>query len=339
MNPKLEELVRKHAEYLKGYDDEEMVKNGAVFIENTILENADEDIEEDELCKIASQTYQHIHTSLPLVGVQVCQAREDKDDDNKEKYSGFALRFSNATEADGKKTVAFKIEQFKEEPQERKLKVRWGKEVEEEMKWHLGPHDIDIKEELRDLIAYEVSAEITRMCNLKVHEIVEEEISWEYPSENPKNLNMENGKFQQEVFRTLYTSILSGSETIARKTKMGPGNTFMASPRAMVALQSLGEFEEVNPTDKEVIFQPVAMTGTLNGAKCVRDTFYYSDKDSDDDSVLIGYKGERPSEAGVILLLNSISFEGTGVKLKYAFAIDEQSKDFYSKVNASFKGD
>jgi len=204
--------------------------------------------------------------------------------------------------------VGMTIEQKEIVARTRKLKARWSIEVEQDLG---AMHNLDFEEEIMDLMAYEIAAEIDREL---VNRIVNAAkaggtLNWDYgaigvPVSGANPLQVADGRWQQEKFRTLYTTILNAAEEIARTTRMGPGNWVIVSPRVAVALQSLPDFQfaPVKGTVDPLKFG-VAEVGTLgNGMKVYRDTFAYSAPagSGGDDYAVVGYKGGKESETGII---------------------------------------
>jgi hypothetical protein len=52
MSEKMENLVEKYVDYLKGYDSDDMVSNGAQFMHNSWIYNSNPNLSKDELCYV-----------------------------------------------------------------------------------------------------------------------------------------------------------------------------------------------------------------------------------------------------------------------------------------------
>jgi hypothetical protein len=204
--------------------------------------------------------------------------------------------------------VGMTIEQKEIVARTRKLKARWTIEVEQDLG---AMHNIDFEEEIMDLMAYEIAQEIDRELVGRIVNaaLAGGRLTWNYGSvgiqQSGNALQTADGRWQQEKFRTLYTTILNAAEEIARSTRMGPGNWVIVSPRVAVALQSLPDFQfaPVKGTVDPLKFG-VAEVGTLgNGMKVYRDTFAYSATPANalgEDYAVVGYKGGKESETGII---------------------------------------
>jgi hypothetical protein len=183
----------------------------------------------------------------------------------------------------------------------RKLKARWSIEAEQDLS---AMHNMDFEEEMMDLMAYEIAQEIDRelVARIKVAAQRGGTLTWNYGQVGTAQTGNADGRWEQEKFRTLYTQILNAAEEIARATRMGPGNYCIVSPKVAVALQALPDFQfaPVKGTVDSLKFG-VAEVGTLgNGIKVYRDTFAYGAANGGTDFVVVGYKGSKESETGIV---------------------------------------
>ena len=328
MNPQMEELLKKYAKYLSDYTSDTAIRNGALFIDNTLKENEGSSIPEETLCRIASDVNRNIHYSNSLIGIQACQ--EKVDDDGKVITLGYALRFCGETKnEDGMDEVGLEIKQYKKELKTEPLKVKMLPKDSPQIKEINALHEIDAEKELEDLVCWEIASELTQRCNASVKSVIKNETDWSYSGVGDKS-----ERWKKEVFRTLYTTMLNASEKIARDTRQGPGNVYFVSPKACVALQSLKEFEPAKIDENVIMGVLFGEIGQIHGTKIIRDTFAYVD--SGKDTVIIGYKGSRESEAGVMLLLHSIIIgDDNRISIKYAL-ITEGAEDYYHRINVDF---
>jgi hypothetical protein len=203
--------------------------------------------------------------------------------------------------------VGMTIEQKEIVARTRKLKAIWSIEVEQDLS---AMHSLDFEEEMMDLMAYEIAQEIDRELVGRIINAAKAggEFTWSYGSVGQPTsgaaLGAADGRWQQEKFRTLYTTILNAAEEIGRSTRMGPGNWCIVSPRVAVALQSLPDFQ-FSPVKGQVnsLKFGVAEVGSFaSGIKVYRDTFAYGSGNGStgSDFVVVGYKGSRESETGII---------------------------------------
>jgi len=199
--------------------------------------------------------------------------------------------------------VGLSIERMSIVARTRKLKARWTIEAEQDLS---AMHNMDFEEEMMDYMAYEIAQEIDRelVARIKVAAQRGGTLTWDYGAVGiPTGSGATaDGRWEQEKFRTLYTQILNAAEEIARATRMGPGNYCIVSPKVAVALQSLPDFQfaPVKGTVDSLKFG-VAEVGSLgNGIKVYRDTFAYGAANGGTDFVVVGYKGSKEAESGII---------------------------------------
>lgn len=171
----------------------------------------------------------------------------------------------------------------------RKLRSRWSLEVAQDLK---AMHGLDLEEEMLDILAYEITAEIDREIVNTINAVAVSS-AWDYDS--PMDAD---GRWQSEKFRTLYNMIVRKANRIAILTRRGAGNFVIASPYACAALETLSSFV-IHPTDGDMntLVAGVSRMGSLDGRLTVfRDTFAAT------DYVTVGYKGPSEYDAGIIYL-------------------------------------
>jgi hypothetical protein len=197
-------------------------------------------------------------------------------------------------------------------------------------------HGLDLEEEMMDILAYEITAEIDREILNKVNSVAVAS-SWDYPS----TVSSDEGRWQAEKFRTLYSNIVRKANLIAINTRRGAGNFVVVSPMTCAALEGLSSFV-LWPVDGQInsLVTGVSKIGSLDGRITVyRDTFATS------DYATVGYKGPSEYDAGVIylpyvqLLVSKTVFEQSfhpTVGLMSRYALYEHifgSNLYYQKIN------
>ncbi len=227
--------------------------------------------------------------------------------------------------------VNMTVEKAQVEAKTRKLRSRWSLEVAQDLK---AMHGLDLEEEMMDILAYEITAEIDRELVTKINTVAVS-AGWDYT-----NINDADGRWQAEKYRTLYSMIVRKANSIAVNTRRGAGNFVIASPMTCAALEGLSSFV-LWPTDGEVntLVSGVAKLGSLDGRITVyRDTFAAS------DYCTVGYKGPSEYDAGIIylpyvqLMVSKTIFEQSfhpTVGLMSRYAIHEHifgSKNYYQKI-------
>jgi len=175
----------------------------------------------------------------------------------------------------------------------RKLKARWTLEAQQDL---ANMHNVDVEEELTDLLAYEIAAEIDlEIKNRIIIRAVQGGIlTWDYGTVGTAN-GSADGRWEQEKFRTLYTVMLKASNEIAVATRRGAGNFVIASPGVVAALESLDNFL-ISPVAASLNTEVsgVAKVGTLGRFTVYRDSF------AAQDYAVVGYKGPKDNDAGII---------------------------------------
>lgn len=175
----------------------------------------------------------------------------------------------------------------------RKLKARWTLEAQQDL---ANMHNVDVEEELTDLLAYEIAAEIDlEIKNRIIYRAVQGGVlQWNYGTVGNAN-GSADGRWEQEKFRTLYTVLLKASNEIAVATRRGAGNFVIASPGVVAALESLDNFL-MSPISASLNTEVsgVCKVGTLGRFTLYRDSF------AAQDYAVCGYKGPKDNDAGII---------------------------------------
>lgn len=175
----------------------------------------------------------------------------------------------------------------------RKLKARWTLEAQQDL---ANMHNVDVEEEMTDLLAYEIAAEIDLEIKNRiiVRAVQGGVLTWDYGTVGSAN-GSADGRWEQEKFRTLYTVLLKASNEIAVATRRGAGNFVIASPGVVAALESLDNFL-MSPVSASLNTEVsgVAKVGTLGRFTLYRDSF------AAQDYAVVGYKGPKDNDAGII---------------------------------------
>ena len=189
--------------------------------------------------------------------------------------------------------VQFTLEKTQVSAQTRKLRSRWSLEVAQDLK---AMHGLNIEEEMMDILAYEITAEIDREVVARLRTSAagnanSSTISW------TSSANFD-GRWEAEKYRNLYNRLVRNANKIAISTRRGPGNFVVANPTVCAALEATSAFT-IAPVKNNVdtAKMGVSFIGSLDGRlKLYRDTFATSDE------ALVGYKGNSAYDAGVIYL-------------------------------------
>jgi hypothetical protein len=184
----------------------------------------------------------------------------------------------------------FSLEKAVVEATERKMASQWSLELAEDVK---KMHGLDVDGEMVNIISYELQAEIDRQL---LTEMVLAAINAGFASTwSPASAD---GRNQMERIGTLYTHILDKKQDVAVRTRLGPANFMIASPKVCALIERFQDFtnwsgKENNNVDTNQM--GVAKIGMLkSGIKVMRDTF------AGGNYVLLGHKGKIPSYNGII---------------------------------------
>ena len=232
--------------------------------------------------------------------------------------------------------VNMTVEKTQVEAKTRKLRSRWSLEVSQDMK---AMHGLDLEEEMMDILAYEITAEIDReliaAIDTTVHNVLNYHRTWSFTTSATQT-----GRWEMERYRELYHYLIRRCQDIAINTRRGSGNWIVGNPRAVAILETLAAFT-IAPVAGDVNTAPtgVSRIGSLDGRLTIyRDTFQAVDQ------FLIGYKGPSEYDTGVIylpyiqLLASQATFENSfnpSVGLMSRYAIHNHifgAKNYYQKV-------
>jgi len=191
----------------------------------------------------------------------------------------------------GIREISMTLEKAQVEAGTRKLKSRWSVEVSQDLK---AMHGLNIEEEMMDILAYEITAEIDRELIAKIKESANlntSSVAVDYQTDF-------DGRWEAEKYRNIYNLIIRKANQIAIDTRRGAGNFVIASPVMCAALESSSSFT-IAPVNADVNTNSigVAKVGSLDGRLMVyRDTF------ATVDDIVIGYKGGSSYDTGIIYL-------------------------------------
>jgi hypothetical protein len=193
-----------------------------------------------------------------------------------------------ALEGQPGKRMSIQILKAPVEAKSRKLSARWTFEAAQDAQAQQG---IDIEAEIMAALAQEITTEIDQeiLASLRALATVEETYD--------QSLVSGTATFVGDEHAALAIQINRVANKIAQRTRRGAGNWAVVSNQALTILQSAttsafartteGTFEA--PTNTKFV-------GTLNGAMRIYVDAYMPDS-SDDNQVLIGYKGSSEADA------------------------------------------
>jgi hypothetical protein len=232
------------------------------------------------------------------------------------------------------KELSMTVEKAQVEAGTRKLRSRWSLEVAQDLK---AMHGLDLEEEMMDVLAYEITAEIDReLIN------VMRSVAANNASSTTWNYQTADGRWEAEKYRNFYNLIIRKANRIAVDTRRGAGNFVVAAPSLCAALETTSSFT-IQPVNADVntAVTGVSKIGSLDGRMTIyRDTFATL------DDVVIGYKGPSEYDTGIIylpyiqLLVSKAVFEDSfnpTVGLMSRYAIHQHifgAENYYIQVAA-----
>jgi hypothetical protein len=239
------------------------------------------------------------------------------------------------------KEVNMTVEKAQIEAKTRKLRSRWSLEVAQDLK---AMHGLNLEEEMMDILAYEITAEIDRELISKIDAVcvaggANYDRTWNYQAAS--GTGVPGGRWELERYRELYHYILRRSQDVAINTRRGSANWIVGNPYAVAIFEAMAGFT-IAPVAGGVNTSQVGISriGSIDGRLSVyRDTFQSSNQ------FILGYKGPSEYDTGVIylpyvqLLASRAVFEDSfhpTVGLMSRYGIHDHlygSKNYYQKVS------
>ena len=236
--------------------------------------------------------------------------------------------------------VNLTVEKAQIEATTRKLRSRWSLEVAQDLK---AMHGLNLEEEMMDILAYEITAEIDRELIETIDTTVvaggaNYSANWSYVAAS--GTGVPGGRWEMERYRELYHYILRRAQDIARTTRRGSGNWIVGNPYSIAIFESMAAFSIAPvPSNVNTAAVGVSRVGSLDGRITVyRDTFQLINQ------FIIGYKGPSEYDTGVIylpyiqLLASRATFEDSfqpAIGLMSRYGIHSHifgAKEYYRKV-------
>jgi len=232
------------------------------------------------------------------------------------------------------------VEKAQIEATTRKLRSRWSIEVAQDLK---AMHGLNLEEEMMDILAYEITAEIDRELIEQIDTTVvaggsSYSHTWSYKAAS--GTGVPGGRWEMERYRELYHFILRKAQQIAINTRRGSGNWIVGDPYAVAIFESMSAFT-IAPVPGNVATAAVGVSriGSLDGRLSIyRDTF------QNINQFIIGYKGPSEYDTGIVylpyiqLLASRATFEDSfnpAVGLMSRYGIHTHlfgAREYYQKV-------
>lgn len=219
---------------------------------------------------------------------------------------------------------------------ERKLKVRWTKEVEQDMKAH---HKVDIESELVKMAAGQANYEVDREIIKSISDIVPSALSktHDWTADAATTGNNTTGNYLDR-HRALVQKIYLLGARIAQYNRQGTANWAVISPEVGAVLQMLPDFSKVNVSKSAGIYE----LGSISGIK------FYVDPNrigAEAYEVLLGFKSPITQYgAGIVYspyanwmsptVVNPDNFNNIrGFFSRYAITKLPRGEYYYAKLN------
>lgn len=220
---------------------------------------------------------------------------------------------------------------------ERKLKIRWTKEAEQDMKAY---HKIDVESELVKMASMEMNYEIDREVIQFVGDQVVSDLSvvHDWTADSPNTGNNSAGNYLDR-HRSLTQKIYQVSAKIAQYNRLGPASWAVVSPQVAALLSMLPDFKGEIAGGTFAVFE----AGQLgSGLKVFVDPNRYG---TIANEILLGYKSTNTTYgAGVVyapytnwisgLVTDPANFNSVrGFFTRYALKLVQRGQWFYGKVS------
>ena len=201
------------------------------------------------------------------------------------------------TEPNNFSEMAFTIERIAVEARTRALKAEYSTELAQDLK---AVHGLDAETELANILSTEILAEINRELIRTLYFKAKTGCNQgDLVQPGAYDLNNDSdGRWSAERFRGLMYQIERECNTIAKETRRGKGNFIIVSSDVASAL-AMGGFLNISPAlnvNLDVDDTGKTFAGVLNGRIRVYIDPYLA---TNVNSVLVGYKGTSPYDAGI----------------------------------------
>lgn len=177
----------------------------------------------------------------------------------------------------------------------RKLRARWSLEDEQDIQ---NMHGLNMDEEMSNILAYEITAEIDRELVDTIDSLCTSGNSnlstWSFSA----SAQGVKGRWEMERYRELYHQVVRKANLIAVATRRGAGNWILANPNASAIFETLADFT-IAPVEGDIstAIIGVARIGSMGGRMSLyRDTF------EDTDQYIVGFKGVSEFDTGVVYM-------------------------------------
>ena len=228
--------------------------------------------------------------------------------------------------------MEFDIDHMDVTTTERKLKVRWTKEAEQDMAAY---HKIDVEQELVKVASIQTNYEIDRQIINFIDDLVISQLTGSFDWSDDDN-NGTSGNYLDR-HRALAQRLYQYTSKVAQYNRLGPADWAVCSPQVAAALQMLPDWKAGEISHNKSTFYNAGSLG--NGTMAI-----YCDPNRLNNDITLGYKGKDSTYgAGVVyspyanwmsgVLTDPNSFSSIrGTFSRYAITATPRSEFNYSRI-------
>ena len=190
--------------------------------------------------------------------------------------------------------MGFEVEKLSVVAKSRALKASYSVELAQDMK---AIHNLDAEQELSNILASEILAEINREMVRTIYQVAKPGAQNGTTTAGVFDLDTDsNGRWSVEKFKGLMFQIEREANQVAKETRRGKGNFIICSSDIASALAMAGilDFAPAISSNLQVDDTGNTFAGILNGRYKV-----YIDPYATDDYYVVGYKGSSSYDAGI----------------------------------------
>jgi Major capsid protein Gp23 len=195
--------------------------------------------------------------------------------------------------------MAFSIEKVTVTAQSRALKAEYSLELAQDLK---AIHGLDAETELSNILSTEVLTEINREVIRTIYATAVVGAQYGTTTAGLFDLDTDsNGRWSVERFKGLIFQIERDANVIAKQTRRGKGNVLIVSSDIASAMAMAGvlQYTPALQADLQVDDTGNTFAGMLHGRIKVYIDPYFGGYTSNQELVLVGYKGSSPFDAGL----------------------------------------
>jgi hypothetical protein len=184
------------------------------------------------------------------------------------------------------------------EAKTRALKAEYSVEVAQDLK---AIHGLDAETELANILSAEILTEINREVIRTIYYV---SVTGAAQTTVPGTFDLDidaNGRWSVEKFKGLIFQVEREANAIAKATRRGRGNVIICSSDVASALVMAGKLDYTPALQSDLTVDDTGntFTGVLNGRYRVYIDPYFGNSGTNEEFVLVGYKGANAYDAGL----------------------------------------